>query len=356
MSNIEKNLLESIKNINKEENKKYYSSSKITCFEDGNINFFSHKYSCIINNLLKDEKFKDVENSSQTNFFKVNNKYFYIYFSENINLYFLFSIKNGISKMLYNHNFTLDRSYIFSKCGNFFIFFSYDSSSLNIFDINSCKVVKNIYLKLNSARKIFLKISDDNLLVLLVQYDNINIWNLQTNTKKSFILQEKIIDCFIYDDKTIKIACQDEKIFQYKDAKINIWKEFYHPYIEKNKYYYSDGLFLGENHLCLSSARNGTIGTIKFINLNCLKNDFFKIKDEFYDYCVTPDLNYFIKLNYKGIEIIDISSLIQNKKYYILLEFLNAIKLNDENSINIFSKNYLYDKNMLNLIFQFIPL
>ena len=366
MSNIEKNLLESVKYINKL-NKYHkekraaitynYQELKLNVFENGNIIFFGYGKT-YTNVKVLNSAFLKCPHEEILNVCKMENRYFYIYksigkivhhrsTSENILNYI--DEKEENVKLL-SLNFFSEKTCNFSKCGKLCIFF--DGEFLNLFDVHTKNIKKIFVFKLMNCvlRKLSpVKISIDNSLIIFLYDCNIYIWNLVTDKLENFEI-DKCINFHIKENKTIIFVCRDGNIYKYKNGEIN--KINYIKQINKNLYMNCDFLYDGKV-LCITTNHREQKNKILFVDIENEK-DFKKLEFKFLEYCISPDLKYFVKLTNQGIELVNISFL-KNKELE-KKEFLIGLNLsNKDTSLNIFSNHPTFDRNVLNLIFDFIP-
>ena len=357
MSDIEKN----VKNINTiMYNDKYYKKFKagnlfeyyyqtyedyvkIKCFNNDIILFSKYKFHT--NNKILDKQMSKLNYENILNVFETENGFFYIYKNKISKLNFLYKKSEEILQLC-TLNQISEINFTVSKSGNLCIFF--DGKFLNFFHKHE---TKKIYIE-HTQKMIcstLIKISDDNsIIVLMINNYFIVVWNLQNNNLQNITYGKSVNYC-IEKNNDIVVLCKDGNVYKYKNGKqykINF-------VFEMTKNIYTDALFfLDGKILCLVTKNKKHKNKILFISLNNT-DDYKLLEFKYLEYCISTDLNYFIKLNSTGIiEIINLYFL-KNKQQIISNFLLGNIPSN--NSLNSFFENCLYDRNLLNLIIDFIP-
>jgi hypothetical protein len=346
---IQKNILYSKEYLKKLEKKSLYL--KIRCEESGYVNIFSNNF---FHFLSIEEIFHD--NNSVINYHDKNK---ILVLNENENTPYLHKHVYGVYK--YNmilktlekiNTFTNNRIFgsEFSKDGTLFVYYT-NSHLVYIYDVLNQKEIDkiNCIYVLNHYCKKKLKISQDNSIIIIFISNKFIIYDVKTKISMVYdttnITGSKIGDIFIKNKDHLIIGFLNGLLIELKEGKHIIIKH------DKN-YEFDKGLFSPCGNIFVITYSNGGSHNeqLKIISIynDIIENFYFKTAN----LCFSPDSRYLISTYNDNLLLYDISYI--GNKNKIMFDFSRGLEIKDT-TLNNFSKHYLYDRNVLNLIFDFIP-
>ena len=242
-------------------------------------------------------------------------------------------------------------NFYFSENGNFLLFCDI-FQNLKLYSIRDLKIVKNINLKDETNFEIEdLHISPDGETFLCKRSDkliiikNDDIKYLEKKYYLEYIHKFERMEVYFGEDDVIKLGFSHGNILYLKNGEIiKKTNRNFHNYFQQEIFFSKDGKIL---------VLKDTIG-FRFIHEDSDEySNNFCYRKSLYDGELSPDCKFFFGREIKNKIITYDLSFIGYKKCQ-KLQFLYG--LNDKNSnLNSFSKNVLFDINIVKLIFDFLP-
>ena len=346
--NIKKNIKYSQEYLKKLEKKSYHLN--IRCEKNGYVNIFhNNSFHFLSENIIIENK-HIINYHEKTKIFIFEEEllplkgnyyceFFYGVYKYNVETKKFDKLNTFIGKKILNSQFSPD--------GKIFVYFG--GYRFHIYNVEKNEILEFFCGEIvGYEEKGNFKISNDNSTIILFKENKFILYDIKTEKQELCELKSitcsKIGDIFFKDNDNLIIGCLNGLILEYKKGKINVIKH------DKN-YEFNKGLFSPcGNIFCVSVyfLSNSQLKIISVFSSDYSKTEIIKHNN----ICFSPDSRYVLATYNDEMIVKDISNLgIKNKQIF---EFLKGL-YDPKSSIYILGKNYLFDRNILELIFDFIP-